>query len=360
MGLFRFSYLIIGFIFVISVLLSFIFSFDLRFNLVSRLTVFFVFLIFIFVIHNLRQNKFAKFISVKRFNIGAIFVLALIIRLFWTLFSKNLQVSDYAYYELLANKIKDGQFLFTSYKSTGASIFIAGIFFLFGNNILIVKIFYSILSATQIPLLFYIVKELTNDEKLSRISSVILCLYPAHIFYSNLTGTEIIFVFFILLFIYLIVLLSKSNKKKYIFIIGSGIVIGLSNWIRNHALLYLISFIFVLFFSICKSQRQFLFFLMLFIISFLAVNIPVIHWNINKNRIVSLNNVHTGGLSLLIGTNLKYKGRCLKNEYDYNLYYSWFKDKNNPDYSDFKFANKNSVDTACQRISDNFLGFIKM
>lgn len=177
-------------------------------------------------------------------NILSVFVLADFISLF----------GDYSvgvfsdYYNYIAKNILDGHgYRFfpdtaeTLLRSPGYPLFLAVIFKIFGENLIIIKIINIIFVIFSSLLLTNISLILFKDKKLADISTIIFLLHPGIILAETRGAVEVLFMSFMIIFIFLGLKILQTNKI-WIFV-AFGLCVGAASVVRSTAILFPFFFI---------------------------------------------------------------------------------------------------------------------
>lgn len=166
--------------------------------------------------------------------IALIIVLAFLLRLAWVLSIPALPVSDFFRDYQLAEGLSSG--LGYGYpepaadRPVGYPAFLAMLFYLFGVNIIIAKIFQVIFSVLICVLTYFVAHEAGATEMVSRMASLIITLYAQNIFFTSLLATEPMFTAIFLLAI--IAFLIGLRREKLWFFLLAGVFSGLGALIR--------------------------------------------------------------------------------------------------------------------------------
>ncbi len=161
-----------------------------------------------------------------------IFLLALGLRLFWIRSVKALPSSDFLCYDVAAQEILKGKMYWAHEKiwPVGYPAFLAFLYYLFGHSLMSVKFVQVILSSFTAVLIYFLGKELFEREKSALLGSLIFAIYPQSIFYCGLLASETLFIFLMICSILLAVL--GATRHRWIFLVFSGLLLGLSSLVR--------------------------------------------------------------------------------------------------------------------------------
>lgn len=177
-----------------------------------------------------------------------VFVLALLLRITWILIISNESYSDWRWYSDNArNLILHGQYGYpepTAYRAPGYTIFLAGIYKIFGFKEVAGQIANGLFNSINCILLYFIGKKVSR--LVGKISSIMLALYPTHILISSYLCSDVLYTT-----VLLIVVLYFSGFIKSDFLSTDKIVAGLilalgSLYIRPLFLLFFVPFIYFL------------------------------------------------------------------------------------------------------------------
>ena len=224
---------------------------------------------------------------------------ALIIRLIWMLVFNVRQTSDFEWYFERAVSIAAGtgyvqNGLPTAQWPIGYPAFLGLIFFLTNNSVALAKIIHIALYIWFMFVFYRIAFRITGSEKTSRLTILLIALYPNHIAYSSIFASEIPFLFFLSLSLYFLLVRNPSN---FFNIILSGVFFGLAIIIKPIALF--LPLILLLFFSFKQNKAA------LFISLYVPIILIMLPWtmrnyNVYHEFLFSSSNV---GVNLLIGNN---------------------------------------------------------
>jgi len=186
--------------------------------------------------------------------LGLLIIATLSLRVFWILSVNTLPCSDFVLYNNYAINASKG--VFTEYDPSypvfpfkfGYPLLLSILYKIFGTNIMIIKIF-NILISICTSLQIYCISKKIFDEKAARISSLLYAIWPAQIMFTSVAASEHIYLLLLLLSfqLFLQVLGEITNKKRYVYSIGTGIAIALTQFIRPTAIMLLPILLFYLF-----------------------------------------------------------------------------------------------------------------
>lgn len=188
-----------------------------------------IYLIVVFVLSYL-------LVKIKRrrvFLIGLV-ILSLTLRFVWVFVANTVPVSDFSLLNKAANLILEGQnsaikgidYFNAWVYQLGFSVYCSILYFIFGSNILVVKVFNVILS-TGIVVLIYLITAKIFSEKAARIASFIYAIYIQSIIFNSLLTNQIVSAFFIYLGILIIV-----YKSGWVYYSLSGISMAIGHVMR--------------------------------------------------------------------------------------------------------------------------------
>lgn len=166
---------------------------------------------------------------------------AFLLRLVWIYkFSSQVLTSDPFYYDQTAQSILKGEgyrngHMF-AYRPPVYPYFLAGVYSIFGNTYLPVKLVQAFISIFSCFIMFLLTKRLLN-EKAALFSTFLFAFYPPFIRFSGELWTETLFVFLILGFFLFLYKYQQSSQLRNGVI--SGILLGIASLTREVALYFL-------------------------------------------------------------------------------------------------------------------------
>lgn len=227
--------------------------------------------------------KLKKYVKIKeKYYIPIIVILFIITRII-SIFALNnniLQISDFNS-ALEAAKTLEFQTLY--YKNFVHWIFqpVVHHYLLgwFGINQLSIMIFNTILTLGVTIGIYKVTEYLTDSKSTSFISALIYTLWPANIIYIGINTPEHIGSLLLIIATYFILKIFKNNEleKGIIYSLLSGIILGLSVFFKNFALVFIIAFvIYIIMYFIknkfkAKELRNFIIYLLIIIGSYSVV-----------------------------------------------------------------------------------------
>lgn len=170
-----------------------------------------------------------KMASRRVFLIGLI-VFALLFRIIWILYANTEPVSDFLLINKAANLIFEGklselkgiEYFNVWVYQLGYSVFCSFVYFIFGSNIFVVKLFNVLFSTGTVVVIYFIAAKIFND-KAGRISSLLYAVYIQSIIFNSMLTNQVISAFFIYLGLLIII---YKNKVGYYFLAGISMAIG--------------------------------------------------------------------------------------------------------------------------------------
>jgi hypothetical protein len=188
--------------------------------------------------------------------IGAIIILALLLRLAWALGSGVTQTTDFAGYDGHALAIAQGGPWIYFVHPPGASVLYAIPYALFGHAVWMNQCLLALLSTLQVVLVYDIARRILNGPRSGKIAALVLAFWPEHIIYNNLLCSEVPYATFALLAVWLLAhrtgfqpvqergagcqpALQNTRRTSLKLVLLAGIALGLANWVRATAPLLL-------------------------------------------------------------------------------------------------------------------------
>jgi len=288
-------------------------------------------------------------------NIYPIFLLAFFLRIIFLLLApeRPMTLDDAISWNAVAWNFLNGNG-FTEIDGSPTTIraplypmFLSFVYFLFGRNYLMVKIFQALIGAMSCAAIFLLAKKIFN-KRIAFFSAVGCALWPALIVYVGIIGSETLFTFLLIFFILFLTKAYTENSQKY-YLLG-GVILGLANLTRSTLFFYpLFLIVFILLFE-KEWKKKISSIGMIFLISGLIV----LPWTIrNYNVFGRFLLINTGAGELFwSGTYVPWDGICKhgRDEHFYNLF-----NLKNPVDNERKMFQE-----GLKNIKENPLGFVKL
>ncbi|ARN56304.1 ArnT family glycosyltransferase [Sedimentisphaera salicampi] len=271
--------------------------------------IFLIFLTYVFYCKETFRNYLFEFCA--KWNWVFIFFIALILRIVWVFVADVTQLSDFSSYEDMSIEVFNGGNIFdpTYFRPSGPSILFALSYHLFGQNPLSAQVVLALLGALTVVAVYWIVYLVSGSLASSALASMCLAFWPSHIIYSVLMGTDTLFCFLVVVSFLLLVVAqtAKPSELRFFMFLLSGVFIGLSNWTRGTAPLFLLAWILYTLFYLDKVSYSLKGAFMVFL-GFIIVVLPIFIHNYNVFKIVSPSMQRITGWSLMMGVNLDNQG----------------------------------------------------
>lgn len=225
--------------------------------------------------------------------------LGIILCAIWVLVVKTIPISDFSYYNTLAKQIANGGSIGDTYTSVGYAIILAGIYKLFGYNLIYGKVFNLILTLINYILFYKILNILNLSEKRKRLIYTIFVLFPSNIFFNSLLGTEIIFTTILLL---ITLIYFKDVQGKYILI---GVLCGINTIIKPFFIIFFFAIFVVELINKLKVKKVLIHSFIMLLVTLMVIS-PLVYRNtklMGQFTFVSNN----GGIVLYINNNSQNK-----------------------------------------------------
>lgn len=235
--------------------------------------------------------------KLKKYYYYIVIIFGIILSALWVIFIKTTPISDFNYYNQLANDISKGGFLGDTRQAIGYPITLGIVYFIFGTGIIKAKIFNIVLTLISYILFYKILKKIKIREDVRKITFLLFVLFPNNIFYNSILAKEILMTTALLLVTYLY--LSKF-KYRYIFI---GIITGYITIIHASFLEYVFGIFLVDLICSRKIKKTVISSLIVLVFALLTIS-PLIYRNsklMNQLTYVSTNS----GVVLYINNNSK-------------------------------------------------------
>jgi len=268
------------------------------------------------------KNKFRLPVHFdEKSGILFIFISGLLLRIIWVTISDNIQTSDFSGYFNMAGNIVNGDYKDLFARHPGPQLFLAAHRYLFGLNTIYPLLTIVVFSSIEIIILYKIVSLFFIDNGNNNISiiplkllpSFIYAFWPESIIYTNLTGTDRLFSFFLLLTFYFIIKTTKDNQYRYAIL--SGITLGIAHWFRPIGLIFLLTFIFFIILSKNKfPEKESIKTLFMVVITYFTFLSPLAIYSYNNNGTLNPFYSSLTGWYLMVGTNIEHDGRINKDD----------------------------------------------
>jgi len=167
----------------------------------------------------------------ERTLILAIFFFALAVRLLYVVRLSPAQLSpDSADWMGIAANIAGGHGFGDTWRPPGYPAYLAAIMAVFGNSVLVFRIFNSLFGSVTCVLIYFIGKKVFS-ARVGAVAAVLTCLYPYLIAYTGDLLSETFFTFMVALSILL--LLHSSARPGIARIAAAGLVMGLTSLTKS-------------------------------------------------------------------------------------------------------------------------------
>ena len=167
---------------------------------------------------------------------------ALATRLVWVLASDVTQTSDFGAYDRMAREISAGRYLVDPIRPIGPSIVFALHYLVFGYVPLAPQLTLALLSTAQVLLVYSLLLNTTGSRPAALLGATVLAVWPEHVLYVNLLGSDVLFSTLVLVAAWLLTLTSGARPGRDIAVVlAAGMVLGSSHWVRNTALAFMLA-----------------------------------------------------------------------------------------------------------------------
>jgi len=251
-----------------------------------------------------------RYLSWKRIGLAA-----LAVRLVWVLASDVTQTSDFANYDRMAREICAGRYLVNPSLPTGPSLIFALHYLVFGYMPLAPQLTLALLSTAQVLLVYSLLLKTTANRSAALLGATILAVWPEHILYVNLLGSDVLFSTLVLLATWLLTLGSGPVPRRDLAaVFAAGLVLGCSHWVRNTAFAFLVaSSLFLALHDRWRLQRRAATVGALGA-GFLLPVLPLLYLNYVTTGFPSPTASQIGGWSLFVGANSASRGMWNKQD----------------------------------------------
>jgi 4-amino-4-deoxy-L-arabinose transferase-like glycosyltransferase len=163
----------------------------------------------------------------QKITLLGILLVALLLRLIFLLLTPDLEpiYDEKAYLRMAREILADGDFSARWLWPPGQPYFMAGVFSVFGENLVAVKAVQVVLSSLSVYLVFLVTLRVFRSETTGLLAAGITAVYPNLIAFSHYLWSETLFIFLLLCFIHTFLLFFTQHR--YRFLIVSGILFSM-------------------------------------------------------------------------------------------------------------------------------------
>ena len=120
-------------------------------------------------------------------------MVAIVLRVGWMLAGEVRLDTDFLVYDQIAMGILRRELWIEPWTAAGAPIIFAAHYFLFGHDTLWPLLSIVAVSSLQVLLVFDILKTETGNRTIANIGAILLTVWPEHLLYVNLLGTDVLY-----------------------------------------------------------------------------------------------------------------------------------------------------------------------
>ena len=186
-----------------------------------------------------RTPSFIQQISTVHRLLLAVIALAAVLRIGWVLYAQTIPGSDFHQYDLLAQRLANGQGYVdefgepSAFYAIGWPFFLSIVYRIFGYSLIAAQLVNALMAAGSVALVFVISRYLLND-RFALLAALLVAINPTLVLYSSTHGTESLFIFQLLLISWLLMRSIKSPTAFGLILIG--ILTGLAVLVRPVAI----------------------------------------------------------------------------------------------------------------------------
>ena len=169
----------------------------------------------------------------------AVIALAAVLRFGWVLYAQTIPGSDFHQYDLLAQRLANGEGYVdefgepSAFYAIGWPFFLSIVYRIFGYSLIAAQLVNALMAVVSIALVFAIARYLL-DDRISLIATLLVAINPTLVLYSSTHGTESLFILQLLLISWLLMRSVKSSTTNGLILIG--ILTGLAVLVRPVAI----------------------------------------------------------------------------------------------------------------------------
>ena len=194
--------------------------------------------VFAETIKNLTPSFVQQISTVHRLLL-AVIALAAVLRIGWVLYAQTIPGSDFQQYDLLAQRLANGQGYVdefgepSAFYAIGWPFFLSIVYRIFGYSLIAAQLVNALMAVGSVALVFVISRYLLND-RFALLAALLVAINPTLVLYSSAHGTESLFIFQLLLISWLLMRSIKSPTAFGLILIG--ILTGLAVLVRPVAI----------------------------------------------------------------------------------------------------------------------------
>ena len=215
-------------------------------------------------------------------------------------------------------------------------VMIHGVYMIFGSSQLVALLVNAILLTIAALLVYKVSSLLFKNKTFGFVSALIYIFWPSSILYTLIFTQEHICSVLLLFVLYLFLKLEdnsnlKLNKGKIIALIGIGICLGLSNFFKNFAPVFLIAFV-IYYFLVAFKEKNIKKYT---VVKLISIGLIVICFSLTKSIVfLEIDNLVGGKVARNIIPCYLNVGLSNDGTYDYDTYYEYINAfiDNNYDY----------------------------
>ncbi|MBF0362323.1 MAG: hypothetical protein HQK49_15005 [Oligoflexia bacterium] len=181
----------------------------------------------------------------SNYFVSTILIISFILRMSSILFFETYPTMDAYQYFMDGVKIAENNYFAdaanTPYWPVGYKIFIGILFYFFPKKIIVVQLSQAILHLIAEYLMYKIAFKISKNYFVSKITLLLLAIYPNHILYTGLIWSETLFFTIVLLGFYLL-LVCRVCRDKTSLLFFNGLIWGAAALVRPVAMFYPFAF----------------------------------------------------------------------------------------------------------------------
>jgi 4-amino-4-deoxy-L-arabinose transferase-like glycosyltransferase len=200
-----------------------------------------------------------RFLTAKQFLILLV-IISFSIRILWIILVKTMPISDFDFMYEAAKSATKGDFSFVTndYFTTwgyqlGFTYYEAIVIKLFGDHLLILKLF-NIFFGTGTSLFIYLITKKVFNEYSARAASLLYTIYIPNIVYSSVLTNQYISTFFFFGGLYFLLSKGLSDKYSWVYV---GLMLAMGNIMRPAGIIFIAGItVFILIFKILPFRKK--------------------------------------------------------------------------------------------------------
>jgi 4-amino-4-deoxy-L-arabinose transferase-like glycosyltransferase len=220
--------------------------------------------------------------SKRSISLLCILLTALLLRVLFLALTVDLEpvYDELAYLRMAREILVDGDFRARWLWPPGQPYFMAGIFLVVGENLVVVKAVQVVLSTLSVYLIFLITRRVFASVNTGLLAAGVAAIYPNLIGFSHYLWSETLFIFLLLCFIHSLLLFSTNHR--YRLLVAGGLLFSMGCLTRPVLLPCVVLAVLYLWIRLRSNPRVLATATVVFVVTVVAVLTP---WVVRNHRV---------------------------------------------------------------------------